>query len=196
MSYINRNAKVIHCKVVYCGPSYSGKTTNIDYVYKSFSNQEKTFRSEIETHFERTTFYDFVPFDVCEIHGFQVRFHLYTVPGQMMYAEERKWILRGVDGLIFVADSQPERIEDNIASLKDLEVNLKNQGQELSEIPLVMQFNKRDLPNAAPLPYLRTQLNTVGAREVEASAFKGVGVLESLEAVSKSILYLLKSGSF
>lgn len=195
MSFINHNAKEIHCKIVYYGPSLGGKTTNIQWVYQSLAQDQKSKLVALNTEIERTLFFDFLPLEVGEIRGFQTRFHLYTVPGQVIYDASRKLILKGLDGVIFVADSQADRLEENIASMKNLEKNLEQQGYSIREVPLVIQYNKRDLPNALPIKELRQHLNLYNAQEVEASAFEGKGVLESFKLVSKNIIQILKGGT-
>ncbi len=195
MSFINYNAKEIHCKVVYYGPSLSGKTTNIQWVYQKTADDQKSKLVALNTDIERTLFFDFLPLNVGDIRGFQTRFHLYTVPGQVVYDASRKLILKGLDGVIFVADSQSERMEENIESLRNLEKNLEQQGYNIREIPLIMQYNKRDLPNVASLAELRSALNPYNAPEIEAIASEGKGVFESLKTVSKSIINVLKGGN-
>src|SRR6218665_3953573 len=144
MSFVNYVNKEVNCKIVYYGPGLGGKTTNIQYVYQKTSGDSKGNIISLNTENERTLFFDFLPLDLGEIRGFKTRFHLYTVPGQVFYEASRKLILRGVDGIVFVADSQVERMEANIESLKSLEQNLVDQGYDISKIPLVMQWNKRD----------------------------------------------------
>ncbi len=195
MSFINHNAKEIHCKIVYYGPSLGGKTTNIQWVYQSLAQDQRSKLVALSTEIERTLFFDFLPVEVGEIRGFQTRFHLYTVPGQVIYDASRKLILKGLDGVIFVVDSQADRLEENIESMKNLETNLRQQGYSIREIPLVLQYNKRDLPNALPLRELRQHLNLYNAQEIEASAFEGKGVLESFKLVSKNIIQILKGGA-
>ncbi|HEY8269736.1 MAG TPA: ADP-ribosylation factor-like protein [Pseudobdellovibrionaceae bacterium] len=195
MSFINYNAKEIHCKVVYYGPSLGGKTTNVQWVYQKTANDQKSKLVALNSDVERTLFFDFLPLNVGDIRGFKTRFHLYTVPGQVVYDASRKLILKGLDGVIFVADSQIERMDENLEALKNLKRNLEQQGYDIREIPLVMQYNKRDLPNAASLAEMRSALNFYNAPEVEASASEGKGVSESLKIVSKSILNVLKGGS-
>lgn len=195
MSFINYNAKEIHCKVVYYGPSLGGKTTNIQWVYQKTADDQKSKLVALNTDIERTLFFDFLPLNVGDIRGFKTRFHLYTVPGQVVYDASRKLILKGLDGVIFVADSQVERMDENIEALKNLERNLEQQGYDIREIPLVMQYNKRDLPNVASLAEMRSALNFYNAPEVESCASEGKGVFESLKIVSKSILNVLKGGS-
>ncbi|WP_413289264.1 GTP-binding protein [Bdellovibrio sp. HCB337] len=195
MSFINYNAKEIHCKVVYYGPSLGGKTTNIQWIYQKHAHNQETKLVALDNEPERTLFFDFLPMNVGEIRGYKTRFHLYSVPGQVVYDASRKLILKGLDGVVFVADSQKERMEENLEALKNLERNLEQQGYDIREIPLVMQYNKRDLPNAASMAELRTALNFYNAPEVEGCAAEGKGVEESLKMVSKSILNVLKGGS-
>lgn len=195
MSFINYNAKEIHCKVVYYGPSLGGKTTNIQWVYQKTTNDQKSKLVALPTDIERTLFFDFLPLNIGDIRGFKTRFHLYTVPGQVVYDASRKLILKGLDGIIFVADSQQERMEENREALKNLEINLEQQGYNIKEIPLVIQYNKRDLPNATSLTEMRSALNFYNAPEFEARASEGHGVFESLKSVSKSIINVLKGGA-
>jgi signal recognition particle receptor subunit beta len=195
MSFINKNAKEIHCKVVYYGPSLGGKTTNLQWVYQKTMGDQKSKLVALNTDVERTLFFDFLPMNVGDIRGYNTRFHLYTVPGQVVYDASRKLILKGLDGLIFVADSQTERMEENLESLRNLEKNLEAQGYDINEIPLVFQYNKRDLPNSASLAELRTQLNLYNAPDFEATASEGKGVIESFKTVSKSIINVLKGGA-
>ena len=195
MSFINYNAKEIHCKIVYYGPSLGGKTTNIQWVYQTLASDQKSKLVALNTEIERTLFFDFLPLEVGEIRGFQTRFHLYTVPGQVIYDASRKLILKGLDGVVFVVDSQADRLEENIASMKNLEKNLEQQGYDINEIPLLIQYNKRDLPNSLPITELRRQLNRHNAQEVEAIAFEGKGVLESFKMVSKNVIQILKGGA-
>lgn len=195
MSFINHNAKEIHCKIVYYGPSLGGKTTNIQWVYQSLAQDQRSKLVALNTEIERTLFFDFLPLEVGEIRGFQTRFHLYTVPGQVIYDASRKLILKGLDGVVFVVDSQADRLEENIESMKNLEKNLQQQGYNIREVPLLIQYNKRDLPNALPINELRRHLNLYNAQEIEASAFEGKGVLESFKLVSKNIIQILKGGA-
>ncbi|HEY1079819.1 MAG TPA: ADP-ribosylation factor-like protein [Bdellovibrio sp.] len=195
MSFINYNAKEIHCKVVYYGPSLGGKTTNIQWVYQKTAEDQKSKLVALNTDIERTLFFDFLPLNVGDIRGFKTRFHLYTVPGQVVYDASRKLILKGLDGVIFVADSQIERMDENLEALRNLERNLEQQGYDIREIPLIMQYNKRDLPNVASLAELRSALNPYNAPEIEGCASEGKGVFESLKTVSKSIIHVLKGGT-
>jgi signal recognition particle receptor subunit beta len=194
MSFINYNAKEIHCKIVYYGPSLSGKTTNLQWVYNKSVSPDKSELIELPTDVERTLFFDFLPMEIGEIRGFRTRFHLYTVPGQVVYDASRKLILKGLDGLVFVADSQAERMEENIQSLNNLEKNLEQQGYDIRNIPLAIQYNKRDLPNALPVAELRNALNRYNAPDFEGSAREGKGVFESLKTASKAIITTLKGG--
>lgn len=194
MSFVNSNAKEVHCKIVYYGPSLGGKTTNIQWVYQQTTNENKSKMKSLDQEVERTLFFDFLPLNIGDIRGYKTRFHLYTVPGQIVYDASRKLILKGLDGVIFVADSQEERMEENIHALKNLERNLEQQGYDIRQIPLVIQYNKRDLPNAMPLGELRSTLNHYNAPDFEAVANEGKGVFESLKAVSKNILGVLKGG--
>ncbi|AHI07208.1 hypothetical protein BDW_13540 [Bdellovibrio bacteriovorus W] len=195
MSFINYNAKEIHCKVVYYGPSLGGKTTNIQWVYQKTAEDQRSKLVALNTDIERTLFFDFLPLNVGDIRGFKTRFHLYTVPGQVVYDASRKLILKGLDGVIFVADSQIERMDENLESLRNLERNLEQQGYDIREIPLIMQYNKRDLPNVASLAEMRSALNPYNAPEIEGCASEGRGVFESLKTVSKSIINVLKGGT-
>ena len=188
MSFINYSSREINCKVVYYGPGLCGKTTNLQFIYAKTNPDVKGKMISLATETERTLFFDFLPLALGEIRGFKTRFHLYTVPGQVFYDASRKLILKGVDGVVFVADSQIERMEANVESLENLAVNLKEQGYELSNIPYVMQYNKRDLPNAAPLEEMQRLLNPNGAVEFEACATTGQGVFETLKAVAKGVL--------
>ena len=159
MSFINYASREINCKIVYYGPGLCGKTTNLQYVYQKTAPDAKGKMISLATETERTLFFDFLPLALGEIRGFKTRFHLYTVPGQVFYDASRKLILKGVDGVVFVADSQEERIDANIESLDNLRFNLKEQGYDLDKLPYVIQYNKRDLPNAAPLEELQNTLN-------------------------------------
>jgi signal recognition particle receptor subunit beta len=194
MSFINHNAKEIHCKIVYYGPSLGGKTTNVQWLYQKTAADQGTQLVAINTDVERTLFFDFLPMQIGDIRGYQTRFHIYTVPGQVVYDASRKLIMKGLDGVIFVADSQTERMEENLESLRNLEFNLTAQGYDIQEIPLVFQYNKRDLPNSMKLSDLRMQLNHYNSPDFEATANEGRGVMESFKMVSKSIINTLKGG--
>ena len=192
MSFINYSSREINCKIVYYGPGLCGKTTNLQHIYLKTNPDVKGKMISLATETERTLFFDFLPLALGEIRGFKTRFHLYTVPGQVFYDASRKLILKGVDGVVFVADSQVERMEANLESLDNLRVNLKEQGYELDKIPYVIQYNKRDLPNAAQLSELQRLCNPHGVPEFEAKATTGEGVFETLKAVAKLVLADLK----
>lgn len=196
MSFINYSSREINCKIVYYGPGLCGKTTNLQYVYNKTKPEARGKMISLATETERTLFFDFLPLSLGEIRGFKTRFHLYTVPGQVFYDASRKLILKGVDGVCFVADSQAERIEANIESLDNLRSNLEEQGFDLDKLPFVMQYNKRDLPSAMPVPELRAALNAdQRVPEFEAVAQTGEGVFETLRAVARLVLTELKKGS-
>jgi signal recognition particle receptor subunit beta len=195
MSFINYSSREINCKIVYYGPGLCGKTTNLQYIYNKTNPDLKGKMISLATETERTLFFDFLPLALGQIRGFKTRFHLYTVPGQVFYDASRKLILKGVDGVVFVADSQIERMEANIESLDNLRLNLTEQGYELDALPYVVQYNKRDLPNAAALEEVRRQLNPTGVPDFEACATKGSGVFETLKAVARAVLRDLKQMS-
>ncbi len=194
MSFINYASREINCKIVYYGPGLCGKTTNLQYVYQKTAPDAKGKMISLATETERTLFFDFLPLALGEIRGFKTRFHLYTVPGQVFYDASRKLILKGVDGVVFVADSQEERYDANIESMENLRYNMTEQGYDLDRIPFIIQYNKRDLPNAMPVEELRRDLNTTGVPDFEACAATGEGVFETLKAVAKLILIDLKKG--
>ncbi len=195
MSFINYSSREINCKIVYYGPGLCGKTTNLQYIYNKTNPEAKGKMISLATETERTLFFDFLPLSLGEIRGFKTRFHLYTVPGQVFYDASRKLILKGVDGVCFVGDSQIERMEANIESLDNLRTNLAEQGYDLDKLPYVVQLNKRDLPNSAPLEELTEVLNPTKVPQFEAVAVKGVGVFDTLKAVAKLVLTELKRGS-
>jgi signal recognition particle receptor subunit beta len=197
MSFINYSSREITCKIVYYGPGLGGKTTNIQHIYNRYSRTNPNARGKLislATETERTLFFDFLPLNLGEIRGFRTRFHLYTVPGQVFYNASRKLILKGVDGCVFVADSQVDRMEANLESLDNLTENLEEYGYNLDTVPFVIQYNKRDLPNVAQVGELRQLLNTRSVNEFEASATTGEGVFDTLKSVAKSVLIELKKG--
>jgi signal recognition particle receptor subunit beta len=194
MSFINYSSREINCKIVYYGPGLCGKTTNLQYIYAKTNPEAKGKMISLATETERTLFFDFLPLSLGEIRGFKTRFHLYTVPGQVFYDASRKLILKGVDGVVYVADSNLGRVEANIESLDNLRVNLQDQGYNLDKIPYVVQYNKRDVPDAAPLEELRKLLNPTNVPDYEAVAVTGVGVFDTLKAVAKLVLTELKRG--
>jgi signal recognition particle receptor subunit beta len=159
MSMINYASREINCKLVYYGPGLGGKTTNLELIYGKVAPDTRGKMVSLATETERTLFFDFLPVDLGTIRGFKTRFHLYTVPGQVYYNASRKLILKGVDGVVFVADSQIERSEANVESMQNLYDNMAEYGYDLTKIPFVIQYNKRDLPNAAPIAQLQEQLN-------------------------------------
>jgi signal recognition particle receptor subunit beta len=192
MSFINYSSREINCKVVYYGPGLCGKTTNLQFIFSKTNPELKGKMISLATETERTLFFDFLPLALGQIRGFKTRFHLYTVPGQVFYDASRKLILKGVDGVVFVADSQVERMEANLESLDNLRLNLAEQGYDLDKIPYVIQYNKRDLPNAADLGEIRRLLNTTGVPDFEACATNGKGVFETLKAIARGVLRDLK----
>ena len=195
MSFINYMAREINCKIVYYGPGLCGKTTNLQYIYDRTNPDAKGKMISLATETERTLFFDFLPLSLGEIRGFKTRFHLYTVPGQVFYDASRKLILKGVDGVVFVSDSQIMRMEANLESIDNLRVNLTEQGYSLDRIPYVVQYNKRDLPAVADVQELRELMNPTSVPDFEACARTGVGVFETLKAVAKLVLTELKKGS-
>ena len=192
MSFINYSSREINCKIVYYGPGLCGKTTNLQYIYRRTSPEQKGKLISLATETERTLFFDFLPLALGDIKGFKVRFHLYTVPGQVFYAASRKLILKGVDGVVFVGDSQIERMEANIESLEDLHINIADQGYDLGKLPFTIQYNKRDLPNIAPAVEMDSILNHRNVPYFEAVAVTGAGVFETLKSVAKQVLFELK----
>ena len=192
MSFINFAAKEINCKIVYYGAGLGGKTTNLEKVYEMTPNKGKMI--SLATESDRTLFFDFLPLDLGTVRGFKTRFHLYTVPGQVFYDASRKLILRGVDGVVFVADSQAERMDANIESIENLEENLKEHGYDLLKIPYVLQLNKRDLPNVLSVEELKQELCRKDEPVIEAVAYKGVGIFETLKEVSRLVLGELRKG--
>ena len=194
MAFINYSAREINCKLVYYGPGLCGKTTNLKYIYEKTAADAKGKMISLATETERTLFFDFLPLALGEIRGFKTRFHLYTVPGQVFYDASRKLILKGVDGVIFVADSQIERTEANLESAENLRTNLGEQGYNLDKLPYVVQYNKRDLPNTATVEELRQMVNPTNVPDFEAVARTGVGVFDTLKAVAKLVLTELRKG--
>ena len=192
MSFINYAAREINCKLVYYGPGLCGKTTNLQHIYKKVDPGAKGKLISLATEAERTLFFDFLPLELGTIRGFKTRFHLYTVPGQIFYEASRKLILKGADGVVFVADSQLERMEANIQSLADMRQHLGDQGIDPDKISLVIQYNKRDLPNAIPIDELQKALNPRNLPWFEAVASQGTGVFETLKAIAKIVMQELQ----
>jgi mutual gliding-motility protein MglA len=193
MSFINYSSREINCKIVYYGPGLCGKTTNLQHIYQKTNPDVKGKMISLATETERTLFFDFLPLALGEIRGFKTRFHLYTVPGQVFYDASRKLILKGVDGVVFVADSQEARMDANIESLRNLKENLKEHGVSMGKVPYVLQLNKRDLPTAVPAAELEKALRIKDEPVFEAVASRGTGVFETLKAVVKSVLMDLKT---
>jgi signal recognition particle receptor subunit beta len=195
MSFINYSSREINCKIVYYGPGLCGKTTNLQFIYRKTNPQARGKMISLATETDRTLFFDFLPLSLGDIRGFKTRFHLYTVPGQVFYDASRKLILKGVDGVVFVADSQVERMEANIESFENLRLNLKEQGYDLDALPTVLQWNKRDLPNVVPVDEMEKALNPRSVPSFEAVAPEGIGVFETLKAIAKLVLIELRKGA-
>jgi len=191
MSLINYSSREINCKIVYYGPGLCGKTTNIQWVYNKVAPETKGKLITLATEMDRTLFFDFLPLELGTVKGFKTRFHLYTVPGQVYYDASRKLILRGVDGIVFVADSQASRYDANIESLYNLHENLDEYKLKIEELPYVIQYNKRDMPDVIEVTDLQQELNPEGCPSLEAVAIKGVGVFDTLKLVAKGVLQKL-----
>jgi mutual gliding-motility protein MglA len=192
MTFINYASREINCKIVYYGPGLCGKTTNIQWIHEQANPDKRGKLVSLATETDRTLFFDFLPLDMGTVKGFKVRFHLYTVPGQVFYDASRKLILRGCDGVIFVADSQRPRMEANIESIANLATNLKDNGFDIRTIPYVLQLNKRDMPTAATLEEMEDLLRFRNEPMIEAVASKGQGVIETLKACARQILMELQ----
>jgi signal recognition particle receptor subunit beta len=190
MTFINYASREINCKIVYYGPGLCGKTTNLQFIYEKTNPNSKGKLISLATETDRTLFFDFLPLELGNVRGFKTRFHLYTVPGQVFYDASRKLILKGVDGVIFVADSQRERMDANVESLRNLEQNLKAQGYDIRSLPYVLQLNKRDLPSAVPVDEMKAKLafNNEPVLEAIAASDEGIGVFDTLKAVAKLVL--------
>lgn len=196
MSFISRYSKEIFCKIIYTGLPQSGKTTNLKWIYKNTTpsnDQSKIITLPVDT--SKTAFFDFLPIGVGSIKGFSTRLHLYTTPGTHLFKSTGRVILKGVDGVVFVVDSNPQKIDENVKYLNKLKLQLEQEGYDLKKIPLVLQYNKRDLPNAAELFQLRMALNHYNSPEVESVAESGQGVMETLKVISKNVVSVLKKGS-
>src|SRR5262245_25061817 len=188
MSFVNRMSKEINCKIVYYGPGLCGKTANLQYIFAATKPEARGKMISLETETERTLFFDFLPLDLGKIGDYKVRFHLYTVPGQVFYDASRKLILKGADGVIFVADSQEARMEANIESLENLEQNLASYQFTLAKMPHVIQYNKRDMPEITPVVEMREALNKHRVSDYESVAKVGTGVFDTLKGLAKSVL--------
>jgi signal recognition particle receptor subunit beta len=194
LSFINFAAREINCKIVYYGAGLGGKTTNLQVIYQKTAEQQKGKMISLATETERTLFFDFLPLDLGSVRGFKTRIHLYTVPGQVFYDASRKLILRGVDGIVFVADSQEQRMDANVEALENLMSNLKEHGYDFNKIPYVLQLNKRDLPNILSPDDLNKELRKKNEAVIEAVAFQGTGVFETLKEIARQVLTELKAG--
>ena len=188
MVLFNYATKEITAKIVYYGPGLCGKTTNLQFVYDSLPSNNKSKMLSLATKTDRTLFFDFLPLDLGKIRGMRTKLQLYTVPGQVYYNSTRQLVLKGADGIVFVADSQDFALDANLESLQNLEDNLKRQGVRLREMPLVMQYNKRDLPNALPVQELDREINKLGAPSFESVATTGLGVEETLKGITQLVL--------
>jgi hypothetical protein len=194
VSFINFAAREINCKIVYYGAGLGGKTTNLQWIFDQTLGKKGGKMISLATETDRTLFFDFLPLDLGTVRGFKTRFHLYTVPGQVFYDASRKLILRGVDGVIFVADSQEERMDANYEALDNLQANLKEHGYDLAKVPYILQLNKRDLPSALPVEELKSALLKKNEPVFEAVAYQGVGVFETLKECGRLVLGELKKG--
>jgi signal recognition particle receptor subunit beta len=192
VSFVNSVSKEVNCKIVYVGTGLSGKTTNVQYIYENTQTERAGKLVSLSTENERTLFFDFLPLSVGEVRGYKTRFHLYTIPGQTFYEASRDFILKGVDGVVFVVDSAPERMEANIEAWEHFQKALERQGYDLARIPLVFQYNKRDLPNAANIEELEQSFNPTRRPNFEATANRGEGVMETLESISQMVIDALR----
>ena len=193
MANFNYAKKELNLKIVYYGTSLGGKTTNLRSIYGRLTADRKGQMMSLATDLDQTIFFDFLPVEVGEIKGWKLRFHLYTVPGQVYYNASRRLVLKSVDGLVFVVDSQHERLEENIESMYNLQDNLKVYGLKLEDVPMVIQYNKRDLPNIMPITELESRLNDAGYQYFESVAIRGIGIFETLKAVCQ--LTIMKQAS-
>jgi len=191
VSLINYSSREINCKIVYYGPGLCGKTTNLQHIYSRVPQETRGKMISLATEMDRTLFFDFLPLELGQIRGFRTRFHLYTVPGQVYYNASRKLILKGVDGIVFVADSQIDRFEANVESYMNMLDNLTEHDLNLERIPFVMQYNKRDLPRVVPVDDLERELNPRKAPYFEAVALRGTGVFDTLKVACKLVLKTL-----
>jgi mutual gliding-motility protein MglA len=194
VSFINFAAREINCKIVYYGAGLGGKTTNLQWIFDQTVGKGGGKMISLATETDRTLFFDFLPLDLGTVRGFKTRFHLYTVPGQVFYDASRRLILRGVDGVVFVADSQEERMDANVEALENLQENLREHNYDFQKVPYILQLNKRDLPSALPVDELKQALTKKGEPTLEAVAYKGVGVFETLKEVARLVLAELKKG--
>ena len=194
MSLINHKAQEINCKIIYYGPGLCGKTTNIQHIYENIRPDQKGKLVKVGSENERTLFFDFLPLAAGEVRGYKTRFHVYSIPGQTFYEVSRHFILKGVDGVVFVVDSAPDRMEANLESFEELQRALDSQGYDIHKLPLVFQYNKRDLPECVPIRELEATFNAMKRPHFEAVASRGEGVMETLQAVSRWVVRELKGG--
>jgi len=196
LSLVNYATREITCKIVYYGPGRSGKTTNLHYIHGQVPTDRKGQMVSLATQTDRTLFFDFLPIDLGTISGFTTRFQLYTVPGQVYYQTTRKLVLQGADGVVFVADSQARQLQENIESFQDLHENLAEQGVDARTMPMVIQYNKIDLPDElrTPVPELEEQINFRNIPSFTADALHGPGVFETLRGISEQVLRKLSAG--
>ena len=192
MSFVNSVSKEVNCKIVYVGTGLSGKTTNVQYIYENTQTERAGKLVSLSTENERTLFFDFLPLSVGEVRGYKTRFHLYTIPGQTFYEASRDFILKGVDGVVFVVDSAPERMEANLDAWENFQQSLERQGYDMARIPLIFQYNKRDLPNAASIEELENTFNLMKRPHFEAVANRGEGVMLTLESISQMVMDALR----
>ncbi|HXX19537.1 MAG TPA: GTPase domain-containing protein [Candidatus Acidoferrum sp.] len=195
MPFINFPAREINCKLVYYGPGLGGKTANLQWIYDHTGTGQKGKMVSLATETDRTLFFDFLPLDLGTVRGFKTRFHLYTVPGQVFYEASRRLILKGADGVVFVADSQEERLDANMETLENLREHLKDHNLDFATIPYVLQLNKRDLPNILPVEELKKSLGVKGEPTTEAVAISGQGVFDTLKEVAKLVLAELRKNA-
>ena len=194
MAVFNYQKKEIDAKIVYYGPGISGKTTNLQFIHQHLKPEQRGKMVSLATDEERTLFFDFLPIELESVRGFRTRFHLYTVPGQVYYGATRRAVLTGADGIIFVADSQRDRMEDNLISIKDLEENLHYYGRKVETLPLILQYNKRDLPNVLPIDELNSKINRLNVPYFESVAILGKGVFETLTMMCRMVLKTIEDG--
>lgn len=194
MSFINDKTKEINCKIVYYGPPLCGKSTSLRYIYNEIRRDAKGEMVSLSSDNDRTLYFDFVPLNLGTIGGYTIRVHLYTVPGEVGYSQSRMLISKGVDGVVFMADSALERMEANLKALAGLKDILKSEGHSWGEVPLVYQYNKRDLPNTIPVSELRHYINKENAADFETVAINGTGVFDAFRAITQAVLANLKGG--
>ena len=192
MSLFNYNAKEIHCKIVYYGAKSAGKTSNIKWISQNTANHKNSFSIPIKT--KPSVFFDFLPLEAGAIHGFKTRFHLYTIPGGGLFESSQKLLIKGLDGIVFVADSQKEKMKDNISAFKNLKELTEEEGINLEKIPTVIQYNKRDLTDICPVNEMRTELNHYNYPDFSCSAVNGKGVFDTLKTLLKMVITVLKGG--